>query len=313
MDDQKKQMREAAMLYYEKRQTQSEIAKIMGLSRQTVSKLLNDAIKTRMVEFRIQDSETTCRRLEQEICKSFGIKSAIVCGVSADNDTLCLLMTVKTAARYIGSVIESGNQRIGISWGRTVGMLISELEETNIASNTVFPLFGATDIEQPYFLSNELARSFADKTGAAVKYAWFPYRPDSPEDCELFKKTSYYRKTRDLWNSIDTAIVGIGNREIIGSFGKTFGYNEKCTSVVGDISTHFFGADGRFLDIYENTMCASTEDLKNAGRTIAVASGKNKAEAIVGALRTGLVDTLITDEYTAGRVLALSGRSPRKK
>ena len=38
MEFQKKQMQEAAILYYEKKLTQSEIAKMMNLSRQTVSK-----------------------------------------------------------------------------------------------------------------------------------------------------------------------------------------------------------------------------------------------------------------------------------
>ena len=57
-------------------------------------------------------------------------------------------------------------------------------------------------------MSNELARSFADKIGARVKYAWFPYRPDCIDDCELLKKTSYYKSLCDLWNNIDIAIVG---------------------------------------------------------------------------------------------------------
>ena len=76
--------------------------------------------------------------------------------------------------------------------------------------------------------------------GARVKYAWFHYQPDSREEAELFKKTSYYKKLCDLWANIDVAILGIGNSEIIGTFGKIFGYNEKSTPAVGDISTRFF-------------------------------------------------------------------------
>lgn len=304
MDFQKKQMEEAAILYYEKKHTQSEIAQIMSLSRQTVSKLLNDAIKEKIVEIKIHNPQITCTELEHEICDKFKIKNAVICGVSADDDSLCLLMTVKKAANYIMSIIEKGNQKIGISWGRTIRSLICEFSYVNASNNIVFPLFGATDQEQAYFLSNELARSFADKIGAAVKYAWFPYRPDSIDDCELFKKTSYYKKLYDLWSDIDVAIIGIGNNEIIQAFEKIFGYNEKCTSAIGDISTHFFDANGKFVEIYENTLCASKENLKNAKQTIAVASGRDKTEAIVGALRTQIIDTLITDEYTAKRILS---------
>ncbi len=305
MDFQKKQMQEAAILYYEKKHTQSEIAKMMNLSRQTVSKLLNDAVKEKIVEIKIHNPEIDCKELEQKICDKFNIRNAVICGASSADEELCQIMTVKKAASYIQSIIEKGNQKIAISWGRTIQRLIYEFSDIKTTNNIVFPLFGATDQEQAYFLSNELARSFADKIGARVKYAWFPYRPDCIGDCELFKKTSYYKSLRDLWNDIDIAIVGIGSREIIQTFGKVFGYNEKCTSAIGDISTHFFYKDGNVVELYENTLCAERDALKNAKQTIAVASGKDKTEAIIGALRTQMIDTLITDEYTAKNIIGL--------
>lgn len=306
MDIRKKQMQETAILYYEKNQTQSEIAKTMRLSRQTVSKLLNDAVREGIVEIKINDPVITCTELEDALCCEYGIKNAVVCSVSTDDEALRLLMTVKQAAGYIGSLIEKGNKKIGISWGHTIQMLINELEKVNTSDNTVFPLFGATDREQSCYLSNELARSFADKTNARVKYAWFPYRPDSEDDIGLFKNTSYYKKLSDLWNSIDIAIVGIGNSSIIESFGKIFGYNERCVSAIGDISTHFFDGSGRFVELWDNTLCASVDNLKNAGETVAVACGTDKVKAISAALRTGTVDTLITDEYTAAKIIALN-------
>jgi len=305
MNIQKKQMQEAAILYYEKKYTQNEIASIMNLSRQTVSKILNDAIKENIVEFRIHNPEINCKELEQELCNKLNIRKVFVCGVSTADKALCQLMTVKKAANYILSLIESGNKKIAISWGRTIQMLISEFSNVNTSDNVVFPLFGATDQEQSCYLSNELARSFADKIGAKVKYAWFPYRPDNADDCELFKKTSYYKKLDELWNNIDVAIVGIGNSEILQAFGRIFGYNKSSVSAVGDISTHFFTLDGKFVELYENTLCAGEDKLKNAKETIAVASGKDKVDAIIGATRTGVINTLITDEYTAKDILSV--------
>lgn len=309
MNLQKKQMEEAAILYYEKKHTQQEIAELMNLSRQTVSKLLNDAIKENIVEIKIHNPGIICTELEYEFCSKFKIKNAVICGVSTDDESLRRLMAVKKASDYILSLIKRGKQKIAISWGRTIQMFIDEFQKVNTNDNIVFPLFGATDQEQSYFLSNELARSFADKIGARVKYAWFPYRPDSVDDCELFKKTSYYKKLYDLWNDIDIAILGIGNNEIIQTFGKIFGYNEKGISAIGDISTHFFNVNGEFVELYENTLCASKENLKKAKQTIAVACGDDKTEAIIGALRTQLIDTLITDEYTAKRILSVLNES----
>lgn len=312
MDIQKKQMHEAAMLYYKKEYTQNEIANIMKLSRQTVSKLLRDALKEKIVDIKINNPEVSCKEFEEELCKRLKIKRVIVCGVSNDNEFLRLLITVRQAAEYIKFITQEGNQKIGISWGRTVQMLISEFPVCNTMGNIVFPLFGATEQEQSYYMSNELARSFADKICAKAKYAWFPYRPDSTSDCELFRKTTYYKSLSELWKDIDIAIVGIGNQKIIQTFVNIFGYNEKCTYAIGDVSTHFFDEKGNILRLYENTLCASKENIISAKQTIAVACGNDKAKAIVGAARTQMVDTLITDEYTAKNILYVLDRTTSK-
>lgn len=304
---QKKQMQEASILYYEKKLTQQEIAKLMNLSRQTVSKLLNEAVRENIVEIKIHNPQINRTELEQAICEKFKIKNTVVCTASAENEELCFMATVRGAVEYLLPVVKKGSLKIGISWGKTVRSVIDELEKTPTEKNIVFPLFGATDREEAHYSSNELARSFADKIGAEVKYAWFPYKPDSLEDCELFKKTSYYKKLCNMWNDIDIAVVGIGSDETIHTFGQIFGYNERCVVGVGDIATHFFDRNGVFLELYGNTLCASENSLKNAKETIAVACGKNKTEAIAGALRTGLIDTLITDEYTAKRILTATG------
>lgn len=303
VSDEKILMSEAATLYYEKKHTQQEIAELMNLSRQTVSKLLNDAIKENIVEIKIHNPKKDCEELEMLICDRFGISKCVVCGVNSKNESIRRLMTVKAAEDYILPAIDKGGLKIAVSWGRTVQALIEQIPDINTNGNTVFPLFGATDNENSYFSSNELARSMADKIGANVKYAWFPYLADSNEDCDLLKKLSYYKKIQDLWNTADIAIVGIGNTEILEIFGKTFGYSEKHSRVIGDIATHFFTEKGEFVNLYKNTLCASADNIKNTKQTIAIACGNDKARAIAGALRTKLIDTLITDEYTAREIL----------
>ena len=56
-----------------------------------------------------------------------------------------------------------------------------------------------------------------------------------------------------LWDTIDLAILGIGNTEVLELFGKTFGYHEKQSEAIGDIATHFFTSEGTVLDLYNDT------------------------------------------------------------
>jgi len=303
INDEKCLMSEAAMLYYEKKHTQQEIAELLNLSRQTVSRLLNDAIKENIVEIKIHNPQKDCEDLEARICSRFGITKCIVCIVSSKNESVRRMLTVKASLDYLLPIIQQGGLKIGVSWGRTIQELIQSMPEVNASGNTVFPLFGATDNENAYFSSNELARGMADKIGAKVKYAWFPYLADSQEDYQMIQKLSYYKKMQDLWNGADLAIVGIGNTEILETFGKTFGYSEKRGQVIGDVATHFFTENGEFVKLYDNALCADIRSMQKAKETVAVACGNEKAKAIAGALRTKTIDTLITDEYTAKLIL----------
>lgn len=303
MSKEKILMYEAATLYYDKKMTQQEIAERMKLSRQTVSKLLNDAVREKIVEITIHNPERTREDLRKSICKVFGIENCVICSVGSEDDSIRRLMTVKAAVQYILPTIMRGSQKIALSWGRTIQAFIDLLPDTQTTGNTVFPLFGATDHETACFSSNELARALADKIDARLRCAWFPYRTDCKEDCDLLKKLSYYRKMQNLWSSADLVIMGIGNTETLDNLEKTFGYSEKHSQVIGDIATHFFDKNGQLIHLYDNTLCATESDIRNAGQTIAIACGNEKAEAIAGALRTKMIQTLITDEYTAKQVL----------
>ena len=94
MQTEKILMSEVATLYYKENHTQQEIAETMHLSRQTVSKLLNDAIEERIVEIIIHNPQKDCKELEEQICSIFGIQGCVVCSVSGRNESVHRLMTV---------------------------------------------------------------------------------------------------------------------------------------------------------------------------------------------------------------------------
>jgi DNA-binding transcriptional regulator LsrR (DeoR family) len=70
---------------------------------------------------------------------------------------------------------------------------------------------------------------------------------------------------------------------------------------VGDILGHFFDEQGAFLNdpINRRVMGVPIDQLRCARSVIATAGGLSKVRAIRGALRTGCLTQLITDEETA--------------
>jgi DNA-binding transcriptional regulator LsrR (DeoR family) len=75
---------------------------------------------------------------------------------------------------------------------------------------------------------------------------------------------------------------------------------------VGDLCGRFFRADGRpaFEDMDARTIAIEWDDLKAIPNVVAVAAGPHKADAVRGAMRTGCINVLITDQPTAALILA---------
>ena len=78
MNELKQRMAEVATLYYEKKYTQQEIADALGITRQTVSKLLGDAVNERIVEIIVHNPEKDCAALQERLCERFGLRAAVV-------------------------------------------------------------------------------------------------------------------------------------------------------------------------------------------------------------------------------------------
>jgi DNA-binding transcriptional regulator LsrR (DeoR family) len=78
----------------------------------------------------------------------------------------------------------------------------------------------------------------------------------------------------------------------------------RARGAVGDISGRYFDINGnRILGDVENGIIGLTwDDLQKLENVVAVARGSDKTAAILGALRTGLLDYLIIDDRTLSEV-----------
>ena len=77
------------------------------------------------------------------------------------------------------------------------------------------------------------------------------------------------------------------------------------SGAVGDMSLRFFDAEGAYVksSLDDRVIGMTLEELAEVDRVMALAGGKAKTEAIRGALKTGIIDLLITDKFTAQRLI----------
>ena len=83
----------------------------------------------------------------------------------------------------------------------------------------------------------------------------------------------------------------------------------KGTNAAGDVIRHYFDAQGQLVSWSgaDRLIALSVEQLRHIPTVIGVAVSTAKAAAIVGASRSRLINTLVTDVRTAQAVLDLCG------
>jgi DNA-binding transcriptional regulator LsrR (DeoR family) len=103
------------------------------------------------------------------------------------------------------------------------------------------------------------------------------------------------RPTVELFDRVGLVLVGIG------AAGRLAGAP---ADAVGHVLVHAFDADGRFVtaEAADRAISISRAQLA-ATRVLAAAGGLAKRDAVLGALRTGLLTGLVTDAATARHAL----------
>jgi DNA-binding transcriptional regulator LsrR (DeoR family) len=115
-----------------------------------------------------------------------------------------------------------------------------------------------------------------------------------------------------LFGRMDVALVGVGSLASagrssllrVGALPVGAAADLRRRGAVADLVVHVLDARGRLLapDLAERAVGVSPEDLRRA-RVIAVAGAPGKGAAVAAALRSGLIDVMITDAPTADAAL----------
>ncbi len=112
----------------------------------------------------------------------------------------------------------------------------------------------------------------------------------------------------DLWDRLDVALFGIGGPAWTPAVvGEGVARQLARDAAVGEVLVAPFDLDGRFVcpALRERVIALDARRLRRIPVAIGVAAGEGKVRPILGALRAGIVRSLVTDVATAEAVVAL--------
>ena len=290
-----------AKLHYEADLSQVQIAKQLGLSTATISRLLQRARAEGIVRLEVREM-FSADELGEQVAQRLGLRQVVAVDAPAPGVAAAMappLMRMLMAAGLTGGSV------LMVGWGRTVSAVI-DAGLPSLPGVAVVPSTGGMQQHAQHFQSNEFSRRAAEVTGGVPHFIHAPYLP-APEALDLFLSDASVQASVALWERIDAAVVGIGQPyglERPGSGGPA-DRDPALAPAAGDVVRHYFDEAGCIIDWNgEGRMIAvSCAQLRAAPLVVGLAAGETKVASIIGAARARLITALITDTRTAEAVL----------
>ncbi len=299
------QLVRASRLYYELGETQGAIAAQLGITRPQVSRLLKRARAEGIVEIRIIDSTRGESPAAEALRSSYQLDAVALAPTIAGPEDLTRRIVGRLAAQVLRAAARDGTV-IGVGDGASISATTDALDEApSPVAATVIPLCGGYWSTGP---EREPYRRVAEALGAQPHGLMAPGLVDDAATKRALVAHAGVKAVLELWDRLDVALFGIGGPAWSGAaVGKKIDRELAANEAVGEVLVAPFDLDGRFVcpALRDRVIAFDARRLGRVPVAIGVASGEGKVRPILGALRAGIVRTLVTDVATAEAVVAL--------
>jgi deoxyribonucleoside regulator len=300
------QLIKASRLYYELGETQSRVAEVLGVTRPQVSRLLKRARAEGIVEIRIVDRTSEASPAAGALRDRFGLQAVHLAPALHGPADVGRRMIGRLGADVLRAAIRD-DSIIGIGDGSSVSAVADALDEPlHETGATVVPLCGGYWFTGP---AREPFRRIADAIGGVPQGLLAPGIVDDAATKASLCAHAGVRRILELWERLELALFGIGGPAwTAAAFGAATIDELTRAGAVGELLIAPFDLDGRFVadELRSRTIAYDARRLDRVPVRIGIAGGSNKVRPILGALRSGVVTTLVTDVHTAEAVLALA-------
>ncbi|AWN16100.1 sugar-binding transcriptional regulator [Salinisphaera sp. LB1] len=309
------ELTELAKLYHIDGWTQEELASRFEISRVKVGRLLKRAVAEGIVEIRVrlQHPPNTTAALEKALKERFDIRRAIISVDHKDPERQRELLA-GLVARYLDqSLTETSVVAVGM--GRNVSAVPEQVVSNQRRHCSFVCAIGGSYRGGEAMNSDQICRHMAMRFGGESVTLYAPAIVADPQIRDALLANDTVRQSLNKAQHADVAVVGVGdiledsNMVRMGWFTNEEISTLRQLGVVGDIMGYdFIDIDGNLAEtpLIGRVIGLTIEHLHDIPDVIAMASEPTKVTGILGALRTGAIDTLATTQSIAQTVLNLA-------
>lgn len=303
------QLIKIAYLHYIDDLPQNEIAKMMGISKSSVSRALQTARDRGIVTIEINMNNEKCYYLQKKIKAMYNIETAIVVPNYTHKRSNVLVELGKAGAEYLKQIVKDG-MTISISMGRTLSEVANYLEVDKEVTHNIVPISGGLGQVSPELHSNDICRRIAEKFNGIAYPLYAPAVVSTKSLKEGIMDDPMIQKVVNMAKSADYTLVSVGNIADstyldLGIISQHESKEMQEIGAIGDIGGNFFNGKGEVLDldIHDRIIGPDFKELRKHSKIIMVAGDRTKEKVIQSALLGNLADVLITDEQVASNLI----------
>lgn len=299
-----------AELYYEEGLNQYDISKLLGISRPTVSRMLEQAKETGVVEIVVHNPIQKDYKLADALRKKLGLRDAVVVNGQYEYGR-GIRRCCRAALEFFYTVVEN-NLDVGITWGLVPQYLCDMMEDRRYYNVNVVQMAGSLGTGDPSLDGLELALKMSRKLGGTYSSLCAPVYVGSEQVRDHLMQVPQIQATIRRAMLAGIVITGIGSLDPGTTLQRAgcLSNSERLELVSRGAVGHL---QGRLLDRYGQEfvqkdrfpVSVPLEALQKARWSIGVSAASFKAEAALAAVRGGYLNVLIVDETLARRLLEL--------
>lgn len=314
MEDKTDLLVRVAELYYEQELNQSEVGKILQLSRPTVSRLLEEAKETGVVEIIVHSPIRKNPALSRELRNTFHLREAIVVQGNYPYEK-SLRRCCEAASQFFNTIMDN-NTIVGIGWG-TVPQILSEiLDEKDYYNVNVVQMVGCLGTGNPDVDGIELALRISKRLGGTYSNIYAPIYVGNETVHKYLTSEPQIEATLRRAEHVDIVLTGVGSFNPETTLQRAGYWNDADRErfirqgAVGHVMAQPYDQDGNEVPMEGKFVIgAPLSALRNAEWSIGVAASAFRADSVLGAIRGGYINTLVVDRELAEEVLRLERRS----
>ncbi|MBN2293212.1 MAG: hypothetical protein JXM70_12350 [Pirellulales bacterium] len=302
-------------LYYDDGLSQGDVARMANVSQAKISRLLAKAREKGIVRITVAEYEPRDLRLQTELEKRLGLHQAVVIKTAEGCSIEELRQSVAHfAAPWISAMIRPDDV-LALAGGRAMQWLAQAMKPAPETTGlTIVQAMGNIDASVGPYDALELGRIIARHWDGTFLTLNMPAMLPNARTRKSILALEPIRLVMERLRNVRIALVGVGTLEN-SVFVERGALNEnnlkqlKKAGAVGEICGRFFDRQGEECktSFRDRVVSIELEDLKKTDEVVAMVVGSDRTEAILSALRGGLIKSLVIDQ--AGAIALLEGAS----